>query len=211
MDAGNLLKPMLGRGELRCIGACAGWVGAAGLLGRGWRGGGSGVGRRSAAAGRGRTAGLATRMRAQRWARGLATRGGLFEDHAYGGDNDALRACPRVDPLFRLAAPPCPAFPRTHRTTAALIAGGKAGPPTPPSTGATTLDEYRKYIEKDPALERRFQQVRGHSRGRGGPAPHVCWCVGVCAPHGRMPWVGQCPFPGAHAPGAWCVLFITGV
>ena len=26
--------------------------------------------------------------------------------------------------------------------------------------GATTLTEYRKYIEKDPALERRFQQVR---------------------------------------------------
>lgn len=26
--------------------------------------------------------------------------------------------------------------------------------------GATTLDEYRQYIEKDPALERRFQQVR---------------------------------------------------
>ncbi len=26
--------------------------------------------------------------------------------------------------------------------------------------GATTLDEYRKYIEKDPALERRFQQVQ---------------------------------------------------
>lgn len=25
--------------------------------------------------------------------------------------------------------------------------------------GATTLTEYRKYIEKDPALERRFQQV----------------------------------------------------
>ena len=25
--------------------------------------------------------------------------------------------------------------------------------------GATTLDEYRKFIEKDPALERRFQQV----------------------------------------------------
>eukprot|EP00287_Rhodomonas_sp_CCMP768_P000487 CAMPEP_0196751960 /NCGR_PEP_ID=MMETSP1091-20130531/85574_1 /TAXON_ID=302021 /ORGANISM="Rhodomonas sp., Strain CCMP768" /LENGTH=66 /DNA_ID=CAMNT_0042099829 /DNA_START=1 /DNA_END=198 /DNA_ORIENTATION=+ len=25
--------------------------------------------------------------------------------------------------------------------------------------GATTLDEYRKYISKDPALERRFQQV----------------------------------------------------
>ena len=27
--------------------------------------------------------------------------------------------------------------------------------------GATTLDEYRKYIEKDPALERRFQQCLG--------------------------------------------------
>src|SRR5262249_27640514 len=26
------------------------------------------------------------------------------------------------------------------------------------TVGATTLDEYRKYIEKDPALERRFQQ-----------------------------------------------------
>jgi ATP-dependent Clp protease ATP-binding subunit ClpB len=25
--------------------------------------------------------------------------------------------------------------------------------------GATTLGEYRKYIEKDPALERRFQPV----------------------------------------------------
>ena len=25
--------------------------------------------------------------------------------------------------------------------------------------GATTLDEYREYIEKDPALERRFQPV----------------------------------------------------
>src|SRR5690606_20084117 len=25
--------------------------------------------------------------------------------------------------------------------------------------GATTLDEYRKNVEKDPALERRFQQV----------------------------------------------------
>jgi ATP-dependent Clp protease ATP-binding subunit ClpB len=30
--------------------------------------------------------------------------------------------------------------------------------------GATTLDEYRQHIEKDAALERRFQQVR---RGLG--------------------------------------------
>src|SRR5690606_2120197 len=29
----------------------------------------------------------------------------------------------------------------------------------PRMIGATTLDEYRKHIEKDPALERRFQQV----------------------------------------------------
>ena len=28
--------------------------------------------------------------------------------------------------------------------------------------GATTLDEYREYIEKDPALERRFQPVMVH-------------------------------------------------
>lgn len=29
--------------------------------------------------------------------------------------------------------------------------------------GATTLDEYRKYVEKDAAFERRFQQARLHS------------------------------------------------
>src|SRR6202167_155141 len=28
------------------------------------------------------------------------------------------------------------------------------------TTGATTLDEYRKYLERDAALERRFQQIR---------------------------------------------------
>ena len=26
--------------------------------------------------------------------------------------------------------------------------------------GATTLDDYRKYVERDPALERRFQPVK---------------------------------------------------
>ena len=35
--------------------------------------------------------------------------------------------------------------------------------------GATTLDEYRKYIEKDAALERRFQPVTV-----GEPAPEAC-------------------------------------
>ena len=33
--------------------------------------------------------------------------------------------------------------------------------------GATTLNEYRKYIEKDPALERRFQPVHGRRAVRG--------------------------------------------
>ena len=42
--------------------------------------------------------------------------------------------------------------------------------------GATTLDEYRKYLEKDAALERRFQPVgrradgRPHHRDPQGPA-----------------------------------------
>ncbi|MFN2478882.1 MAG: ATP-dependent Clp protease ATP-binding subunit [Pseudonocardiaceae bacterium] len=31
--------------------------------------------------------------------------------------------------------------------------------------GATTLDEYRKYVEKDPALERRFQPIQVHEPG----------------------------------------------
>ena len=46
--------------------------------------------------------------------------------------------------------------------------------------GATTLDEYRKYIEKDGALERRFQpvivrapSVAGVGRDHQGPAPQV--------------------------------------
>ena len=54
--------------------------------------------------------------------------------------------------------------------------------------GATTLDEYRKHIEKDPALERRFQQVtfrrlpvttlteRRHGQANG-VALETCWLV----------------------------------
>ena len=49
--------------------------------------------------------------------------------------------------------------------------------------GATTLDEYRKYIEKDAALERRFQQVlRRRAVGRG---------------HRRHPARSQGPLRGA--------------
>ena len=36
--------------------------------------------------------------------------------------------------------------------------------------GATTLDEYRKYIEKDAALERRFQPVMWTSRSSRTPS-----------------------------------------
>jgi ATP-dependent Clp protease ATP-binding subunit ClpC len=36
--------------------------------------------------------------------------------------------------------------------------------------GATTIDEYRKHIEKDSALERRFQPVMWASHKRGSPA-----------------------------------------
>ena len=38
--------------------------------------------------------------------------------------------------------------------------------------GATTLNEYRKYIEKDAALERRFQPVHGRSADRRGHDQH---------------------------------------
>jgi hypothetical protein len=60
--------------------------------------------------------------------------------------------------------------------------------------GATTLDEYRKYIEKDPALERRFQQVWV---GWGARTLCVGWGMGHSAgttprwggdPGGGVPW-----------------------
>ena len=35
------------------------------------------------------------------------------------------------------------------------------------TVGATTVDEYRKYIEKDAALERRFQPVMVDRAQRG--------------------------------------------
>ena len=45
--------------------------------------------------------------------------------------------------------------------------------------GATTLDEYRKYIEKDAALERRFQQVhvRMCTLLSGASSRYMCACV----------------------------------
>ena len=44
--------------------------------------------------------------------------------------------------------------------------------------GATTLDEYRKHIEKDPALERRFQPVK--MRARLGPVRRLLLLSRIC-------------------------------
>jgi hypothetical protein len=69
--------------------------------------------------------------------------------------------------------PPTPTKPHPRRRIHTIVGAGKgegamdAGNLLKPMLargelrciGATTLDEYRTYIEKDPALERRFQQV----------------------------------------------------
>ena len=44
--------------------------------------------------------------------------------------------------------------------------------------GATTLDEYRKHIEKDPALERRFQPVK--MRACHGPVCGLLFLSRTC-------------------------------
>ena len=59
--------------------------------------------------------------------------------------------------------------------------------------GATTLDEYRQYIEKDPALERRFQQVRS------------CW-VGLVGAEGLYMWTPR-TWPTSMPPPAFHPLF----
>ena len=65
--------------------------------------------------------------------------------------------------------------------------------------GATTLDEYRKYVEKDAALERRFQPiqvgeptVRAHDRDSEGSARSV---RGASPGHDHRPGAGR----GGHA------------
>ena len=44
--------------------------------------------------------------------------------------------------------------------------------------GATTIDEYRKHIEKDAALERRFQPVTVAEPNEGGCAENIVWASG---------------------------------
>jgi len=78
--------------------------------------------------------------------------------------------------------------------------------------GATTLDEYRKYIEKDPALERRFQQVyvdqpsvvatiailRGlRERCVQIDSSHSVLATGWLLDHGEQLWSGR---RASHAP-----------
>ena len=48
--------------------------------------------------------------------------------------------------------------------------------------GATTLDEYRKYIEKDGALERRFQSVNVEPPARSRPSRSSRVCATVRGP-----------------------------
>ena len=76
--------------------------------------------------------------------------------------------------------------------------------------GATTLDEYRKYVEKDAALERRFQPIqvgeptrRAHHRDPQGPARPVRG-----APpghdHRRARWSPRPRWPTATSPTGSC-------
>ena len=76
--------------------------------------------------------------------------------------------------------------------------------------GATTLNEYRKYIEKDAALERRFQSVKVEAPSveeailiLKGPAPEV-----RRPPQGRVHRRGhggrRSSSPTATSPTAFC-------
>ena len=83
--------------------------------------------------------------------------------------------------------------------------------------GATTLDEYREYIEKDPALERRFQPVMVNEPSGGGHHLHPARPEGAVrgVPRREDPgWRADCgghpvrpvyhrPFPArqGHRPG----------
>ena len=89
-----------------------------------------------------------------------------------GGGLRGLVAAPRLLAAVALAACGRPVSKNGLRSPS-------APDPTPgPGAGATTLGEYRKHVEKDPALERRFQPAyvapishlgRGHHRH---PARH---------------------------------------
>ena len=52
--------------------------------------------------------------------------------------------------------------------------------------GATTLNEYRKYIEKDAALERRFQPVLVRGTNGGRHHCHLAWFERKLSVHHRV-------------------------
>ena len=60
---------------------------------------------------------------------------------------------------------------------------GAASPSGPPlCVGATTLDEYRQHIEKDAALERRFQQAAV----AGGGGGRASWSMPLSSSHPQV-------------------------
>ena len=65
--------------------------------------------------------------------------------------------------------------------------------------GATTLDEYRKHIEKDAALERRFQTVFVDEPTRRGHHLHPARAAGTARGVPRRAHPGQCARGGGHA------------
>ena len=70
--------------------------------------------------------------------------------------------------------------------------------------GATTLDEYRQHIEKDPALERRFQQVLveqpsvPQTSASCAACASAMSCTTVCASLTQRSWRPQTSPTGAH-------------
>ena len=67
------------------------------------------------------------------------------------------------------------------------------------AVGATTLDEYRKHIEKDAALERRFQPVMVGEPTRGGHDRHPARPQGALRDPPRRPHLGRRPRRGRGA------------
>ena len=76
--------------------------------------------------------------------------------------------------------------------------------------GATTLDEYRKYLERDSALERRFQQIKvdqPSTRGHGQDPRGAARALRAAPPGRRSPtrrWPPPPSSPTATSPTASC-------
>jgi ATP-dependent Clp protease ATP-binding subunit ClpC len=67
------------------------------------------------------------------------------------------------------------------------------------TVGATTMDEYRKYLERDAALERRFQQIKVSE-----PTPRrPCRSSRVCATATRPTTASASPTRRSRRPPSW--------